>query len=291
MAVAVSIALHGTILYALSQMEMEMPIPSEKKRPLGRVVWLSDWPAPERTIPPEFPNADEEESRASEAPIAVQPQATPEEPESQAMPTAPPQTGIEDRQASDKPAPTENSRTPERRNTPVDEFGNPVNFQELQKNAVANVVSRLNRQSNFVTFSQGDSLAIAPLSGPPADMSVFDAPDSPRASLLSPNKARSKAGRWIGELCNALTGGFGIIGTGITVCAGGEIYGKMFAHLKPDYMRKRPVCVDTATGSADILAASTEQEFSTVKCRLVDMDEWGLIDLDRAAEEAALARE
>jgi hypothetical protein len=316
-AVAASVALHGTILYAVSQQSPLRDAP-DNPRPTVRVVWLSDWPAlappaPAEAVAPDEPPALVEPVLAAEPPApaeaatAVEPPAPAEPVALAAAPTAPIATPAnEPRESATSPdtrpaeqslssaetepqSPSQNDgpTRPSPRDVLVDEFGNPIDFGALKQAAVDRLSERLNHQSSFATFTPEDSLEAVPIGLPPAEMSVFDAPDSPSASVLSPNQARTRAGRWLGELCNALTGGFGILGS-IAVCADGEIYGQLFAHLKPEYMKKRPVCVDTQTGSTEGLMASLDNEISTVKCRLVYMDEWGLID--EATEEAAFAR-
>src|SRR5690606_9873227 len=53
----------------------------------------------------------------------------------------------------------------------------------------------------------------------------------------------TKVGRFLGELCHALTGGFGISFQGVglgSACAEPEGRSDLFAHLKPEYLKRRP---------------------------------------------------
>src|SRR5690606_40984888 len=80
----------------------------------------------------------------------------------------------------------------------------------------------------------------------------------------------TRIGGALAELCNALTGGFGLGFGGrnfASVCAEQGESPKLFAHLKPAYLRSRPVCREVQTGTA---AADTEAP--TIKCELVEQD-------------------
>ena len=72
-------------------------------------------------------------------------------------------------------------------------------------------------------------------------------------SILSPNNARTRVGRALADFCNALTGGFGISLGGLSlgsVCAEPGESAKLFAHLKPAYLRSRPVCTEVEPAGA-----------------------------------------
>jgi hypothetical protein len=79
----------------------------------------------------------------------------------------------------------------------------------------------------------------------------------------------------VSALCNALTGGFSLMGWG-SFCAGpadGEPSG-LFPEVRPAYLDLMPECVDTRDTAP---ALALEAPFPTVKCRLVMPEEIGMV--------------
>ena len=80
-------------------------------------------------------------------------------------------------------------------------------------------------------------------------------------------QSRTKVGAKLASICNALTGGFSLMGWG-SFCAGPSDGGPsgLFPEVRPAYLDLMPECVDTRDTAP---ALALEAPFSTVKCRLV----------------------
>jgi hypothetical protein len=77
---------------------------------------------------------------------------------------------------------------------------------------------------------------------------------------LSPGMARTKFGRALGELCNALTGGFGLFG--MSVCARPENRPTgLYPEVLPEWLKLTPVC--------DRSKPVVVEAYPTARCRLV----------------------
>jgi hypothetical protein len=246
-AIAASVGLHAVVLAVVGR--LDAPASIEIRPPTPAVVWLGDLPRPRPVEPPPEPPA-----------VAIT-KPPPEPPADVRVVATEPQRAIDEDAASAE--------------APVAPPTRDLDLESLTELTVAAVLGELERESGRITFSTGsgddDADSVRPEPG-----AIFDAPQSPRVNAMSPGQARTRVGRFAAELCNALTGGFslgGLLGPlGITMCSDESVYGTYFAHLKPDYMLKRPVCVEP---ELDPLMAeiSRQNGIPTTKCRLVYVEE------------------
>jgi len=150
-----------------------------------------------------------------------------------------------------------------------------IDFDEERRRAVNQVVESRAGEREYLTFSIDD--VASPRAEPEPDKpSIFDGTGGPRGpSVGQLGQARTKFGHRVSALCNALTGGFTLMGWG-SFCAGpgdSEPSG-LFPEVRPAYLDLMPECVDTRD-TAPVLAL--EAPFPTVKCRLVMPDEVGRV--------------
>ena len=151
-----------------------------------------------------------------------------------------------------------------------------IDFDEERRRAVNQVVEARAADKEYLTFSIDD---VAPPLRPepePEKPSIFDGTGSSRGpSVGQLGQARTKLGHRVTALCNALTGGFSLMGWG-SFCAGppdGEPSG-LFPEVRPAYLDLMPECVDTRDTAP---ALARESPFPTVKCRLVMPEEIGMV--------------
>ena len=149
-----------------------------------------------------------------------------------------------------------------------------IDFDEERRRAVNQVVESRAGEKEYLTFSIDD---VAPPRRPepePDKPSIFDGTGGSRGpSVGQLGQARTKLGHRVSALCNALTGGFSLMGWG-SFCAGppdGEPSG-LFPEVRPAYLDLMPECVDTRDTAP---ALALEAPFPTVKCRLVMPEEVG----------------
>ena len=82
---------------------------------------------------------------------------------------------------------------------------------------------------------------------------------------------RTKIGRKLVGLCNALTGGFGPQGFGLfSACASPDGAERAVPRSRPAYLDLMPECVDTRDTAP---ALALQAPYSTVKCRLVKQED------------------
>jgi len=150
-----------------------------------------------------------------------------------------------------------------------------ADLDEAWRRALDELREQSERERGYMTFSLDDVIDEPPPKEPgQPEESIFEAAERYRGrgpSVLSPGSARTRVGRALAELCNALTGGFGIGFGGksfASVCADPGESAKLFAHIKPAYLRSRPVCTEVETGT--VLA---DGEAPTIKCELVEQEE------------------
>jgi hypothetical protein len=150
-----------------------------------------------------------------------------------------------------------------------------IDFDEERRRAVNQVVESRAGEKEHLTFSIDDVAPPRPAAEPETP-SIFDGTGGPRGpSAGQLGQARTKFGHRVSALCNALTGGFSLMGWG-SFCAGpsdGEPSG-LFPEVRPAYLDLMPECVDTRDTAP---ALALEAPFPTVKCRLVMPDEVGVV--------------
>jgi hypothetical protein len=180
----------------------------------------------------------------------------PNAPNTEQQPT-PPST----RRAPNAPS-TGHAPTPRRAN---------IDWDAERRLAIRQLSRELERENRFPTFSFND---IVPKS-PPEDADplehLFDGGGGgapPGRSVLGVGQARTKVGRFLSNLCNALTGGVSVFGV-MSLCARDTTGPYSASPLRPEYLKKLPVCEDTAVAAAPIqangalVAAATTQDPST----------------------------
>ena len=150
-----------------------------------------------------------------------------------------------------------------------------IDFDEERRRAANQVVTSRAAEKEYLTFSFDDVAPPRPEPEPDRP-SIFDgtgAPRGPTAGQLG--QARTKFGQKMTALCNALTGGFSLMGWG-SFCAGPSDGGPsgLFPEVRPAYLDLMPECVDTRDTAP---ALALEAPFPTVKCHLVKPDEIGRV--------------
>ena len=251
-----SIAAHVLAGYALSR--HLWPGASTPPAPTAE-FFLFEMPAPRRpeavpVTPPVEPAPQvREEPAPAPAPRSAQPVPEP------AVVVEPPPPAVEPAPSAE-PVPTPRAF---------------IDFDEERRRAANQVVSSRGAENEYLSFSLDD--VVAPLPKPePEKPSIFDgtgASRGPRAGQLG--QARTKLGHKVSALCNALTGGFSLLGWG-SFCAGPSDGGPsgLFPEVRPAYLDLMPECVDTRDTAPEL---AREARFPTVKCRLVMPDEIGRV--------------
>ena len=187
-----------------------------------------------------------------------------------------PQPAVAEPPAVVEPSPpTQRARTLEEELAPLPRSPDDVDFDEERRRAANEVVTARAAKSEYMTFSIDDVAAPRP-EPEPEKLSIFDgtnarASKGPTAGQLG--QARTKIGQKMSALCNALTGGFSLMGWG-SFCAGpsdGGLSG-LYPEVRPEYLDLMPECVDTADTAPEL---ALEAPFPTVKCRLVMPEEIG----------------
>ncbi len=151
-----------------------------------------------------------------------------------------------------------------------------VDLDEARQRAVREVVTERAAESAYLTFSIDDVAPPRPVAEPEPKRSIFDGGDGANfggRSVATLGGQRTKVGRKVAELCNALTGGFGValFGFGLfSACASpdNEPSG-LFPEVRPAYLDLMPECVDTRDTAP---ALALEAPFPTIKCRLVKQE-------------------
>jgi len=167
------------------------------------------------------------------------------------------------------------ARTLEEELAPLPRSPDDIDFEEERRRAANQVITARTAKSEYLTFSIDDVAAPRP-EPEPEKLSIFDgtgarATKGPTAGQVG--QARTKIGQKMSSLCNALTGGFSLMGWG-SFCAGpteSEPSG-LYPEVRPEYLDLMPVCVDTRDTAPEL---ALDAPFPTVKCRLVKPDEEG----------------
>ncbi len=149
-----------------------------------------------------------------------------------------------------------------------------IDFAEERRRAANQVIGSRADENEALTFSTNDLTEPPREPEPEERRSIFDGagePIGPKVGTVG--QARTKFGHRVSALCNALTGGFSLMGFG-SFCApppDGEPSG-LFPEVRPAYLDLMPECVDTRDTAP---ALALEAPFSTVKCRLVKQEQIG----------------
>jgi hypothetical protein len=144
--------------------------------------------------------------------------------------------------------------------------------QRAAREVITEGAAERDAESEYLTFSMDDVAPPRATPEPKPERSIFDGtgePIGPKVGQLG--QARTKVGHRLSEICNALTGGFSLMGFG-SFCAppsSGEPSG-LFPEVRPAYLDLMPECVDTRDTAP---ALALEAPFSTVKCRLVKQED------------------
>jgi hypothetical protein len=284
-AIAVSVLAHGLALYALLQQHF-MSLPAAPQRVADYFVF--ELPAPR---PAPEPKAEREalapiEDRAIEAPLETEAEPEPAPIVEPAPPASEPATEpaeppSERRAAADEPQPA----APEAPPVAPDEAA-PVapptprafiDFDEERRRAAREVITERSAENEYLTFSLDDVVPPRPERPTERKRSIFDGgggPDFGGRSVGTLGQQRTKLGRKLAELCNAVTGGFAasFMGFGLfSACASPDTGPTgLFPEVRPAYLDLLPECVDTRDTAP---ALALEAPFPTVKCRLVKRDE------------------
>lgn len=245
------------------------------------VVWLDSLRLPE----------PEEPTTPSEPPIPT-PVTPPEESVEPARP-APRQRRAERRTApaSESSTPPTSPSNPTR--SPTDTPERPrVDWELERRRAIEQLRAQRERDGHYLTFSSSDAVT-APLPQDPNPWRdvldpLFDAPRGgapPKRNLLAVGEARTRFGRKLSELCNALTGGFGVSFQGFnlfTACAYADSGPDLDSPIRPETLKWLPECT-RSPGDARPTIDDRGVADLDMKCRLRSSAELAR-DRQRAAE-------
>lgn len=265
-AIVVSIVVHALAVYALTLQKW-----TEESAPPRTVAdyFVFERPAPRPEPAPEAAPVDPAEERAIVPPPAeAEPERTvvvePAAPRS-SEPVAPP---------ASEPATSAGETEPADEAEPVTPPGPApfVDFDEERRRAARELVTERAAENEYLTFSIDDIAPPRP-EPEPERKSIFDGGGGPSfggRSVGTVGQQRTKLGRKLVELCNALTGGFGVAFQGFglfSACASPDTGPSgLFPEVRPAYLDLMPECVDTRDTAP---ALALEAPFPTVKCRLV----------------------
>lgn len=260
-AFAVSVIVHALAAYALSRHEWFTPLPPPSLVaefiPLLRPQLPPAAPAPEPNVVDDV--AVTSESNAPPPDVREQPTLTPA-PRAAEVIEQPIVTFELSPEASEPP-----QLIPAPRPSP-----SAMELDEARQRAAEEVIAAHSVANQYLTFSMDD---VAPPRSPRRQEpkpSIFDGGfggPSRGPNVGQAGQARTRLGHRLSALCNALTGGFSLMGWG-SFCAGpsdGGLSG-LFPEVRPDYLDLMPDCVDTRDTAP---ALALEAPFPTVKCRLV----------------------
>ncbi len=248
MAFVVSVGVHVLAAYALSRQVWPSAAPQQNpiaeffmfEIPRPRAPDVTPAPVPEEPLPEirERPEPVTPPPRATE-PVAEPPAVV--EPSAELQPAAPPQ-----------PAPI-------------------IDFDEARQRAAEEIVTERSAEKEYLTFSIDDVAAPRPVEEPEPERSIFDpGPRSRGPTVGQPGQQRTAFGRRMSELCNALTGGFSLMGFGSFCAAANEEPSGLFPEVRPAYLDLMPVCVETRDTAPQL---ARESPFPTLKCRLVKQED------------------
>lgn len=247
---------HALLLIAAARVSFgpDEPVAAVAAAP-PTVVWLRDWPrAPLEEPPTAAPPVEEASPAVALVPRLAVPEPTPAlpepplpEPVPRPQPAAPVTPGPAEAEAEapvEPAAPSTPGAAEPADERPAVVSLDGVDWDEERRRAIEQVMEAREREQRYHTFSLADVLeepeAIPEEPGP--ERSIFE-PGGGRGgggpALLSRGQARTKAGRFMADLCHALTGGASFMGL-FSMCAEDTARSDLFAHLKPEYLRRRP---------------------------------------------------
>lgn len=249
---AVSVAVHVVAGYALSRQMW----PSSAPQPPLAEFFLFELP---RSRPPEALPAAPVPAPVEPVPETRQPpQPDVVPPPPRAIETVePPGIIVGEPPAQEAPLP--------RRMPSIEEL------DEARQRAAREIVTERAAENEYLTFSIDDVAPPRPAAEPEPERSIFDpGPGTRGPSVGTVGQSRTKFGHRVSELCNALTGGFSLMGFGSFCAKPNDEPTGLFPEVMPAYLQMLPECVDTRDTAP---ALALEAPFPTVKCRLVRKDE------------------
>ena len=230
--------------------------------------WFVPMPLPPEPLP--------EPERATPPPVPVEPAPVVEAPPvpraSIVRGVAPePRTAVQPERPAPAAPPEAESVVPDVA-PPVSPPARRITVQELEEarqRAASTVVEEGALEDEFLTFSVDD---VAPPRPPPPEekRSIFDGTGSSGPSVMAPGQQRTRFGRRVAEICNALTGGFSFMGLGSFCAEADDEPSGLFPEVRPEILDLMPECVETRPLAAQL---GEESEFQTVKCALVPKKE------------------
>jgi hypothetical protein len=262
---ACSIALHGAVLYSVSQVPWAAPfaLPQRAAPPAARVVWLRE-PRPTHSLrEPTLDPALEAGGQNVETGVALVHPTIPELPIRPDLPP-PPRSSLEPRRPrpGSEPPPSSRARPADReRVAPAAESDATANetapessgrngralpevdWEKERREAIQSVLEERAQGSEQLTFSLDDVIEEPEPVEPTLPPLVVD------NCVIAKNKLQRFAALMTGRCVR-------------------EARGDLFALIKPEYLKTRPVCVETHPESpGSFLSDGTP--ISTVKCDLV----------------------
>jgi hypothetical protein len=288
-----SMVLHAALLAAAAFVPWS-------QRPLGtpprmEIVWVREWPAavtaarpaeaprpePQRAEPPPT-EPQQPESRQAEPQ-----QAEPQQTESRTEPANTPRAAVapSTEQAPNAPkaeqTPTPSTEQAPRASTPgrasgarstghapAPRRGN-IDWEAERRLAIQQLSREQERENRFPTFSFNDLVPKKPPEDADPLEHLFDGGGGgggppPGRSVNGVGQARTKVGRVLSNLCNALTGGVSVFGGAMSLCARDTTGPYSASPLRPEYLKKLPVCEEVPVagssipaGQATVAAAAT----------------------------------
>jgi hypothetical protein len=246
-AFAASVVVHVIAGYALSRHKWTDAPPSPSTLAEFFLFEVVRPPPSEPALPPEEPPA---EARELPQPVPA-PTPSPAPIVERAAESPPP---VETREEAEPTPPTPAPR---------------IDLEEARQRAAEEVIAEREADSPYMTFSIDDVAPPRP-EQPEPKRSIFDGGGGTRGpSVGQVGQARTRVGHRLSELCNALTGGFSLMGFGSFCGRADDEPSGLFPEVRPRYLDLMPVCVETRP---DAVEASP---FPTVKCRLVEREDSG----------------
>lgn len=220
---------------------------------------VQDAPAPEPVIETREPAAIEPVPAPAIAPAPPERSAVPEAapPEARA-----PAVNVEPRASVERPPDIAPESAPP---SPLAPRITRLELEEARQQAASAVVEGRAAEDEFLTFSVDD---VAPPRAAPAEerRSIFDGTGRGTVNGTTVGQQRTRIGRRVAELCNALTGGFSFMGLGSFCGEADDGPSGLFPEVRPEILDLMPECVETRPFAAEL---GEESEFPTVKCKLV----------------------
>ncbi len=304
-ALAFSILLHALLILALVRFVRqgaapEAPVPAA-------IVWLGEIrterpvpPPPERPPPPE-PQArgaaaqappepagqsSAKPSAQSSATLAHRPKPRPAPDKAPPRPADAPRAHAATTRARPPTARSRRGARPPAKGPTVSEL------EALRRRAVEQVVAQQARDRGYHSFSLDDVTAKAAPADPNPWQGVWKAAfagrlggGSAEPSLMRAGQQRTKVGRAMAGLCQALLGGGDFFGL-FSLCGSSDSGPDLDSPIRPAYLKKRPLCGPISPQQRAAALAAGADSTPGVKCRLVDEAERTAI-AKRAGESGA----